>query len=63
LTNYFILTKNEENATNVKFQSFETESFCMKKAPFLELFISSFKEIFPGEFEQAISLNIKKPTK
>jgi hypothetical protein len=28
----------------------------LKKAPFLELFISSFKGIFPGKFEHAISL-------
>jgi hypothetical protein len=35
----------------------------LKKAPFLELFISSFKEIFPGKFKHAISLPTKLPTK
>jgi hypothetical protein len=35
----------------------------LKKAPFLELFISSFNKIFPGKSEYAISLTTKKPTK
>jgi hypothetical protein len=35
----------------------------LKKAPFLELFISSFNGNFPEKSEYAISLKIKKPTK
>jgi hypothetical protein len=49
---------------NENSQPCETEIFSLKKkAPFLELFISSFKEIFLRKSEYAISFYIKKPTK
>jgi hypothetical protein len=57
------IKRYEGNAININFQQFKTETFCMKKASFLELFISSFKEIFPGKSKYAISLYIKKLTK